>query len=317
MEEWIIYGIIASFAWGVYIFLIKITTSKEYYDIPHSIAFCAMSFGILSVASIIFFSIKSSNSSISLIGTYISFTSGLIWGIGMVYVIKALSIPYTPISKLTPLYNTNTLVATVFGIILLKEIHENTFIIIFGAILVVFGGFLVIKQSEISEHDQSRFRNNISSLNFKVGKNLIKKWILFGIIASLAWGMYALLLKLAVSPEYYNNAPYISFLSMSMGIQMISLLVIVRNKDMIRFFKVKLIIPFVSGVIWAIGMFAVIFALYNLQADVSRLVPLYNTNTIVATLLGIIFLHEVPNQKLIVITGALLIIIGGSIVSIF
>jgi len=308
LENWIIYGIIASLAWGFYIFLMKIATSEEYYKIPQNISFFILSLGILSVALIVFFGIESYNSVTSFVGGSIAFASGLVWGIGMAYAVKSLSDPFTPISKLTPLYNTNTLVATIVGIIFLKEVPENRLIVIIGALLVVFGGFLVVKQTNFSEF----------SKKIKLSENFqLDNWIIYGLIASLTWGIYALLIKLAVSPEYYNNNPYMSFLLMSFGILFVSLISIFKKSTRIQSYNIKLILPFVSGMIWAIGMLAIIFALYNLQADIAKIVPLYNTNTIFAAFLGIILLHEGQTQRLKIIIGAILIITGGSIVSIF
>ena len=46
--------------------------------------------------------------------------------------------------------------------------------------------------------------------------------------------------------------------------------------------------------------------------------PIFNANTLVTVMLGIIFLHEIPNtsQMLRVIAGAVLIVIGAVLVSI-
>lgn len=318
MESWIICGIVASLAWGIYIFLLKIAISEKQYNIPPSAAFGAMSLGILGVALITFLAMSSNISSFSLTGAGIALASGLVWGVGMACVIQALSKLYTPIAKLTPLYNTNTLVATILGILLLKEVPYHISTVILGAILVVLGGVLVTRQTSINGSSQPGLGNDMPTLNLERWNPRLENWITYGIIASLAWGVYALLLKLAVSPEYYGGDPFVAFLAMSVGILIVSLSVFIRGKgSVLHFSKARLMVAFTSGVIWAIGMLAVIFALFNLQADVARLVPVYNTNTLIATLLGIILLHEVPKQRLIIIIGAILIVIGGSIVAIF
>ena len=50
----------------------------------------------------------------------------------------------------------------------------------------------------------------------------------------------------------------------------------------------------IAGMIWGLGFIAVAIALAQ-KADVARLAPIYNTNTILAVLMGIIFLHEIPD----------------------
>ena len=65
------------------------------------------------------------------------------------------------------------------------------------------------------------------------------------------------------------------------------------------------------------GIIAVVIAISQ-KADVARLAPIYNTNTILAVLMGIIFLKEIPDvsQMIRVIGGAVLIVIGAILVSI-
>ena len=66
-----------------------------------------------------------------------------------------------------------------------------------------------------------------------------------------------------------------------------------------------------------IGFLAVAVAIAQ-KADVARLAPIYNANTIIAVLLGIIFLKEIPNASQIfrVVAGAVLIVIGAVLVSV-
>jgi len=70
------------------------------------------------------------------------------------------------------------------------------------------------------------------------------------------------------------------------------------------------------GLTWAIGAAGVAVALASYQVPVSRLVPLYNMNTLVAVLLGLVIFAEwkdVQTAKLV--GGAVLIAIGGSMVA--
>lgn len=70
------------------------------------------------------------------------------------------------------------------------------------------------------------------------------------------------------------------------------------------------------GITWAIGAAGVAIALAKYQVPVARLVPLYNMNTLVAVLLGLVVFAEwkdVNASKLVV--GAVLIAAGGSLVA--
>jgi transporter family protein len=71
-----------------------------------------------------------------------------------------------------------------------------------------------------------------------------------------------------------------------------------------------------SGGLWALGM---LFSLCAIKAgaDVARLAPIYNSNTLVAVLLGIVLLHEVRDASgiLKVVIGSVLIVIGGILVT--
>ena len=50
----------------------------------------------------------------------------------------------------------------------------------------------------------------------------------------------------------------------------------------------------------------------------SQLAPIYNANTIIAVILGIILLKEIPNasQMIRIIIGAVMIVVGAVLVSI-
>lgn len=315
--NWIAYGILASVAWGTYVILLKKATSEQYYGLPHLTAFFIMSLGILFV-SVAGFLLEGDGRFFEQ-GMGIAFASGLLWGAGMSSVTFALSSAKTLVSKLTPLYNTNTLVAVFLGILLLNEVPEQRIAVLVGAILVVLGGILVIR--EASETTSAKAASILLAK-----KGILKRlfsagnWITWGIIASIAWGTYVVLLKIATSPEYYAISPLSAFFAMSLGIICASLSIFTIARGKIKSSsKVKLkAVAFAlsSGIVWGIGMFSVIYAFSKLGASVAPMVPLYNTNTLVAVLLGMILLKEKPKRKLSTISGAVLIVIGASLVTI-
>jgi transporter family protein len=71
-----------------------------------------------------------------------------------------------------------------------------------------------------------------------------------------------------------------------------------------------------TGALWALGMLFSVLAI-GMGANVSRITPIYNCNTLVAVLLGIMILKEIPDSAGVVriIIGSLLIISGGVLVA--
>ncbi len=77
-------------------------------------------------------------------GTWPSFAAGLVWGVGSGLFTFALSKYHTPVSQLTPLYNLNTLLVVLFGLIFFAEWKEVESIkLVAGSLLVVAGSVLV------------------------------------------------------------------------------------------------------------------------------------------------------------------------------
>lgn len=143
MPTWVIYGIIASLCWGSYIIASKVATSEKYFGINSAWAALFMLIGIASV--FIVGAIKEGvPMPINKPGIGFAVLSGLLWGLGMYVSLRAISIG-ADVAKLTPLYNTNTLVAVLLGIILLHELPKTGDIarIVIGAVLIVIGAILV------------------------------------------------------------------------------------------------------------------------------------------------------------------------------
>lgn len=73
-----------------------------------------------------------------------AFLAGVVWAVGAAGITMALIRYHTPISKLVPIYNFNTLVAVSIGLLVFAEWRDmNTLKLLAGAILVVLGGSLV------------------------------------------------------------------------------------------------------------------------------------------------------------------------------
>ena len=139
-------------------------------------------------------------------------------------------------------------------------------------------------------------------------------WIVYGIIAAVCFGVTNVLFK--VAQQKGNLSPYYLSFVFGLGVLLVSGLFLVFNPSFQFELKSNGLV-LAAGIIWTIGMLAVVVALAQ-KADISRLAPIFNANTLVTVVLGIIFLHEIPNtsQMLRVIAGAVLIVIGAVLVSI-
>lgn len=71
------------------------------------------------------------------------------------------------------------------------------------------------------------------------------------------------------------------------------------------------ILAILPGCIWALGMCAVLFAISK-EAPISKLAIVYNTNTLVAVVLGVVFLKEAlcGAELFRVVIGGLLVTVG-------
>ncbi|MDP3765061.1 MAG: GRP family sugar transporter [Nanoarchaeota archaeon] len=139
-------------------------------------------------------------------------------------------------------------------------------------------------------------------------------WIVYGIIASVFFALNTILYK--VAQQRGNFSPYYGSFMFGLGVVLIFGLFLLF-KPSFEFEWKSSSLALVAGIIWGLGFLAVAIAIAQ-KADVARLAPIYNTNTILAVLMAIIFLKEIPDvsQMFRVIAGAVLIVIGAIMVSI-
>ncbi len=70
------------------------------------------------------------------------------------------------------------------------------------------------------------------------------------------------------------------------------------------------------GLFWASGMITIAMAITKYGAPVSRLAPLYNMNTLIAVILGLVIYAEWKDLNIVpLLSGAFFIVIGGVLVS--
>lgn len=146
----------------------------------------------------------------------------------------------------------------------------------------------------------------------------MQSWLIYGLLASLFWGSYIVATKVATSEKYFGiNASYVSIF-MLIGIAIVFFANMFFSKTSLVMPKSVwgILISILAGILWGLGMFVSLKALSS-GADVSKLTPIFNTNTLVALLLGIILLGELPNAKDLVkvVIGSVLIVIGAILIS--
>ena len=139
----------------------------------------------------------------------------------------------------------------------------------------------------------------------------------YAILATICWGCYIVVAKIASSERYCNVPPRWTTALMGLGIiAVFACYWLFSGGAQYRANLPSLTAGIGAGLLWAIGM---IFAFLALRggADVARLVPLYNANTLIALVLAIIVLREVPQAREIIklTTGSALIVFGAILVA--
>lgn len=169
-------------------------------------------------------------------------------------------------------------------------------------------------------------------------------WLIYGLISSLFFGTYAVISKVVTSEKYLKIQSTNASLLMFAGIMVVFLLFfLIRTENLSFLMKTAgfvimgivityvilalketgviitpavLILGFLSGALWAVGMIFTFLA-FSTGVEAAKLVPIYNTNTLIAVFLGIAILHELPalDARIKIVTGAALIVIGSILVS--
>lgn len=169
-------------------------------------------------------------------------------------------------------------------------------------------------------------------------------WLMYGLISSAFWGTYAVISKIVTSEKYLKVSSSNATLLMLAGIAIVFITYFLFKANTLSslmkvlgfvllgiiityiIFALKdsglvlspsiLVLGILTGVLWAGGMIFTFIA-FSSGAEAAKLVPIYNTNTLIAIFLGIAFLHELPapDARIKVVTGAALIVVGSILVS--
>jgi len=142
---------------------------------------------------------------------------------------------------------------------------------------------------------------------------MVDSWLVYGLLAALFFGTNAVVYKYAAVNGGLN--PFYASILYGVGI-LISFIVAYAFKFSAPTMNIKWFgITVFAGILWGLGFIMVAIAISH-NADVAKLAPIYNTNTLIAVGLGILVLKELPSAASAwkVILGAVLIIIGSILV---
>ena len=144
---------------------------------------------------------------------------------------------------------------------------------------------------------------------------MVESWIIYGLLASLFFGINAIVYKVAAVNSNMNMFLSIVFYGIGILLTFIVIYLVKFSPSPVSFKWTGLMI--LAGVIWALAFLMVAIAISH-GADLAKLSPIYNTNTLITVILGIVLLREIPSAaaSLRVILGAVLIIIGSVLVAV-
>jgi uncharacterized membrane protein len=145
----------------------------------------------------------------------------------------------------------------------------------------------------------------------------MKTWLIFALLSMVCWGSYIVVAKIATSAKYCGLGPKWATILMFVGIVVVFGIYTAMSKEARPEITTgSAAAGIMTGVLWALGMMFSFLA-FRTGADVSRLVPIYNCNTLIAVLAGIMILHEMPDfaGAVRLIIGSVLIVAGGVLVA--
>jgi uncharacterized membrane protein len=144
MRSWVAYSLLAMLAWGSYIVVAKIATAEKYCGLSPRLSALLMYGGIGVAFMLYWLSASGQGRGLTPASTVAGLSAGFLWGLGMIFSLRAIEAG-ADVARLAPIYNCNTLVAVLLGILVLREIGDASQIlrVVSGSVLIVLGGILV------------------------------------------------------------------------------------------------------------------------------------------------------------------------------
>jgi hypothetical protein len=133
-------------------------------------------------------------------------------------------------------------------------------------------------------------------------------YLIGGILPALFLGIYSVLQKASTKQ---GISPGMLMIVMGANIIMVGLAYCILSKE----YSISIRSGFMAsltGVVWGIATVSIAIALSKYNIAISKLVPLFNMNTLVAVCLGLLVFSEWENINVLqLIVASILIIIGG------
>ena len=149
----------------------------------------------------------------------------------------------------------------------------------------------------------------------------MKSWFVIGLAASLIYGISAVIFKVLTAERYLGGHPAWVLTAIGSGIALCGALAVIFWPAAARvggntLAACALGVP--AGLLNGFATLLVLWALRSPATNLSQLVPVYNTNTLVAFLLAVIFLKELPQGADLLrnLAGAVLIVMGSWLIGI-
>lgn len=148
MKTWVIAGIVAAFAYGLYSLPLKYLSSDKYMRAPLETVALGLALGVVVTGGIFAWlrgGLLVLDTPKSWTGLLIGAAAGSIWLIGTLSVTAAFRDPMTNVSQLIPLVNANTLVAVLGGLLVFRELANGVDLtrVVIGSIVIMVGGYIL------------------------------------------------------------------------------------------------------------------------------------------------------------------------------
>ncbi|MFH1055658.1 MAG: GRP family sugar transporter [Candidatus Altiarchaeota archaeon] len=146
----------------------------------------------------------------------------------------------------------------------------------------------------------------------------MEDWLALGLAAAFSYSISGLMAKVVLDKRYLGlDGPTAALLVMvGVIVGFTSFYLILAGPKIPQLTVTNAAAGIAVGFFWALGSILVYYGLIK-GADVSRMAPIYNMNTLLVVLGGIILLKELPDRTAMarVMVGAVLIVVGGILVS--
>ena len=135
-----------------------------------------------------------------------------------------------------------------------------------------------------------------------------------GIIPALFYGMFAIAMKAGAGYKI-STSSYLVIVGLVIAIAGLLLKPLLNEADS-SLNTTAVLFSMGSGLLWALGTALVNYSIIKFETPIAILTPLYNMNTLVAVLGGLIIFAEWKTVNIIPVTiGTVLVICGGILLS--